>query len=64
MIPCISIFEIGDRVFFVEFEPPSDHDPKRAKGVLRARNGHGDVIKGDPEESTFARICRWIKCQV
>jgi hypothetical protein len=56
--------EIGDRVFFLELEPPSDHDPKRAKGVLRARNGRGDVIKGDVEESTFVRINHWIRCQV
>jgi hypothetical protein len=27
--------EIGDRVFFLELEPPSDHDPKKAEGVLR-----------------------------
>jgi len=44
--------EIGDRVFFLELEPPSDHDPKRTKGVLRARNGRGDVINGDVDEST------------
>ena len=56
--------EIGDRVFFLELEPPSDRDPKRAKGVLRARNGRGDVIKGDVDESTFASISLWIKCQV
>ena len=33
-----------------------DHDPKRAKGVLRALNGRGDVIKGDVDESTFVRV--------
>jgi hypothetical protein len=51
--------ETSDRL-----EPRSNHGPKRAEGVLRARNGRGDVIKGDVDESTFARICRWIKCQV
>jgi hypothetical protein len=51
--------EIGDRVFFLELEPPSDHDPKRAKG-----NSRGDVIKGDVDESTFIRINHWIRCQV
>ena len=56
--------EIGDRVFFLELEPPSDHDPKRAKGVLRARNGRGDIIKDDVDESTFVRINHWIRCQV
>jgi hypothetical protein len=56
--------EIGDRAFFLELEPPSDHGPKRAKGVLRARNGRGDIIKGDIDESTFVRINHWIRCQV
>ena len=60
--------EIGDRAFFLELDPPSDHDPKRAKGVLRARNGRGEFIKGDVDESTFGlnvkcshgrRICSW-----
>ena len=56
--------EIGDRVFLLELEPRSDHDHKRAKGVLRARNGRGDFIKGDVDESTFVRINHWIRCQV
>jgi hypothetical protein len=55
--------EIGDRVFVLEWEPPSDHDPKRAKGALRAHNGRGDIIKGDVDESTFIRVNHWIKCQ-
>ena len=56
--------EIGDRVFFLELEPSSDHDLKTAKGVLRARNSRGDVIKGDVDEPTFVRINHWIRCQV
>ena len=51
--------ETGDRL-----EPPSNHGPKRAKGLLHARNGRGDVINRDVDESTFARISHWIKCQV
>ena len=43
---------------------PEIHDPKRARGVLRARNLVGNVIKGEVDESTFARISHWIKCQV
>jgi hypothetical protein len=45
-------------VFFLELEPPSDHDPKR---VCYAP---GDGIKGDVDESTFIRINHWIRCQV
>jgi hypothetical protein len=55
--PSISISRSG-------LEPPSDHGPKRAKGVLRTRDGRSDLIKGDVDESTFVRINHWIRCQV